>query len=85
MKVRGRDPDKPFVVNTGEVATDSLGLLNVTPSEKPVENILFHDGTNMSLETQMANLAETGMTHQLATALLRGRFDGLRKAIRGSV
>ncbi len=85
LEARGSDPNKPFVVQAGdEVTTDQQGFLKVTPTDKPVENILFHDGTNMSIERQMAALAETGMTHELMTSLLRDRFEGLRKAIRGS-
>jgi flagellar basal-body rod protein FlgB len=83
---RGGDPNKPFVINdTGQVKTDGSGSLRVTASETPVGNVLFHDGTNMSIEREMAELAETGMTQELASTLLRGRFDGLRKAIRGTV
>jgi len=79
-------PDQPFVVRSGqEVTTDPQGFLQVTPSERPVEQALFHDGTNMSLERQMADLAETGMTQEIVATLLRGRIDGLRKAIRGTV
>jgi flagellar basal-body rod protein FlgB len=86
LDARGRDPQKPFVVKNGrEVTTDEGGLLRVTPSERPVHNILFHDGTNVSIERQMADLAETGMVQDLATTLLKGRYDGLRKAIRGVV
>lgn len=83
LETRGNDPQEPFVVRGGEVTTDAQGYLKVTPSERPVENILFHDGTNMSIERQMAALAETGMTHELATTLLNGRFAGLRRAIAG--
>ncbi len=86
LDARGGDPNKPFVIGRSrEVRTDASGFLRVTPSEHPVENILFHDGTNMSLERQMADLAETGMAHQLAMALLDGRFEGIRKAIRGTI
>lgn len=83
---RGGKTDRPFVVKAGnEVRTDEQGYLVVTPSENPVENALFHDGTNLSIEREMADLAETGMMHDLATALLRSRMDGLRKAIRGNL
>ncbi len=86
LDARGSDPNKPFVIGAGgEVRTDAYGFLSVTPTERPVENILFHDGTNMSLERQMADLAETGMAHEMAMAMLDGRFDGIRKAIRGAV
>ncbi len=77
---------EPFKVNAGrEVLTDDAGSLHVRPSEAPGRNILFHDDTNLSIERQMADLAETGMTHELVTSLLKGRVDGLRKAIRGTV
>ena len=86
LDARGSDPRKPFVVNAGrEVKTDRYGRLHVIPSPEPVENILFHDGTNLSIERQMADLAETGMMHELTGRLLLGRYRGLRAAIRGSV
>ncbi|MFQ5494025.1 MAG: flagellar basal body rod protein FlgB [Phycisphaerae bacterium] len=86
LDAKGGDAGKSLVVKSGrEVATDADGFLRVTPSEVPVENILFHDGTNLSLERQMAKLAETGMTHELATTLLAGNFDRIRTAIRGTV
>ena len=86
LDARGGDPHKPFVLKSpGEVETGRDGLLRVSPTEVPVENVLFHDGTNQSIERQMADLAETGMMHELTTALLSGYFDGARKAIRGTV
>lgn len=85
LTARGSDPRNPFVVTVeGEVKTDRQGHVQVTPSRKPVEHVLFHDRTNLSLERQMADLAETGMTHELATTLLRGRYQAMRKAIRGT-
>lgn len=86
LDARGKDFSKPFVVRSGdEVRTDENGWLRVSPSQNPVENVLFHDGTNLSIERQMVDLAETGMMHELATTLLRGTYDGIRKAIRGTV
>ena len=83
---RDRDPRRGFDVRSGhEVATNAQGFLEVSPSFEPAENILFHDGTNMSLERQMSDLAEVGMMQDLATTLLRGEYAGLRKAIRGRV
>ena len=84
LDARGSDPHKPLIVRSGEqVTTDAHGHLQVTPSEQPAENILFHDGTNMSIERQMAALAETGMTYELATMLLNKGFGVLRRAIAG--
>ena len=57
----------------------------MTPSEEPAENVLFHDDTNARVERQMAMMAENTMMHQLASELLRERFDGLLKAIRGNI
>lgn len=83
---RGGDSGKRLAVRSGgEVATDASGRLAVTPGELPVHNLLMHDGTNQSIERQMADLAETGAAHELATLVLRDKFDGLRKAIRGTV
>jgi len=66
-----------------EFHQDELGHLVVTPSEVPPENVLFHDDTNARIERQMQQMAENTMMHQAATELLRERFDGLKKAIRG--
>lgn len=85
LDARGSNPNAPFLVNAGnEVKTDRRGSLQVTPSLRPVENVLFHDNTNFSIERQMADLAETGMMHQLATQLLRGKYQAMRAAIRGT-
>jgi flagellar basal-body rod protein FlgB len=82
---RGGDYRKPLIVNNrGEVRTDALGRLRFRPTQQPAGNVLFHDGTNASLEKQMADLAETGMAYEMSASFLRARFDGLRKAIRGT-
>ncbi|MFQ5461715.1 MAG: flagellar basal body rod protein FlgB [Phycisphaerae bacterium] len=79
-----RGPGDAWVVEGPQAKTMPSGHLDVTPSLKPVDNALFHDGTNISLEREMADLAETAMTHELASELLSGNFDRLRKAIRGT-
>ncbi len=86
LDAKGSDRSKVLIVESGrEVRTDRSGSMHVRPSERPLGNALQHDGTNMSIEKQMADLAETGMMHELATTLLKGSYDGLRKAIRGQV
>lgn len=86
LEARGGDWHKPFVVEDNrQVKTARNGFLEVTPSDRPIDNILFHDGTNISIEREMVDLAETGMAHELAATLLRNSFDGMRKAIRGTV
>ncbi len=86
LDAKGDRADRLLVVRAGsEVRTDRNGSLRVTPTEKPVENVLFHDRTNLSIEREMAELAETGMAHELVGTLARGYFNDLRKAIRGTV
>ena len=71
------------ISGTDQVKQDEFGRLNFTPSEKPAENILFHDQTNIRIEKQMAMLAENGMMHQAITELLNNRLKSLTKAIHG--
>ena len=86
MKRRDGDHQAPFKLeSTRQVRQKRDGSVEFNPSTHPTENILFHDDTNASLERQMALLAENGMTYQLATQLLGGRYDGMLKAIRGRV
>jgi len=86
LNEKGTDAHKRLDVSFGDqVVTDATGRLSVRPTEVPVESSLLHDGTNQSIERQMAMLAETGMTYELATMLLNGSFGSLRKAIRGTV
>ncbi len=83
---RGKEAQKPFIVNDGQqLRTDEFGSLHVTPSMAPAENVLFHDGTNMSIEKQMSDLAETAMSNEFVSTVLSGKYAGLRKAIRGTV
>ena len=85
LLARGNRTDGVLDVHSGEeVQTDEQGYLSVKPTQEPVENVLFHDGTNVSIEQQMSDLAQTGMWSELAGKLLQGRFEGLRKAIRGT-
>lgn len=86
MDARGGDRRQPFWIEGNRQAqTGDDGFLKVRPGQSPVDNVLFHDGTNSSIEREMSDLADTGMVHRMAATLLRGRFDGLRKAIRGTV
>jgi len=83
---RSQDVNQSFIVDDGkQVRTDEFGSLHVTPEMAPVENVLFHDGTNMSIEKQMSDLAETAMSNEFVSTVLSGNYAGLRKAIRGTV
>ena len=81
---RREDPSGALRIPKGaEFGDDARGSLVVTPSEEPVENILFHDGTNGRIERQMAMLSENALMHRTLSELLRNRFDSLMSAIRG--
>lgn len=70
---------------TRQFHVDKTGMLRVTPTLRPTENALFHDGTNASLERQMASLAENTLMNRVTVELLSERFRSLRKAISGRV
>jgi flagellar basal-body rod protein FlgB len=83
---RGDDPRKPLVIaDTDQLSTGPDGMLRARPGDQPVENVLFHDRTNVSIERQMADLAETNVVYEQATSLLQNKYNGLRRAIRGRV
>lgn len=84
LSEKGGDPNAPFVVESSDqVRSRADGSLSVTPSTRPVQNVLFHDRTNASIERLMSDMAQNAMTHQAATTILQGYYDGMRKAIRG--
>jgi len=84
IKHRDPRPGSPLKISgTSEFRQDSNGKLVFTPSTEPQENILFHDGSDMSIEQQMKDLAATVMMHQTAVELLRGQYESLKKAISG--
>ena len=57
----------------------------MTPQLEPMANALFHDGTNGSIERMMSDLAANGMMYQAASTILKGYYNGLQKAIRGTL
>jgi flagellar basal-body rod protein FlgB len=70
---------------TSQFLQDDAGMLKVTPTEEPVENVLFQDGTNARIESQMSQLAENTLMNQVSAEMLKGYYDGMGKAIRGRV
>ena len=49
--------------------------------ERPGRGILFHDGTNRSMEQLMADQSKNALMHNLAIELLRGQFKALEMAL----
>lgn len=67
------------------IGWDKKGRLQATPISSRPENILFHDENNRSIEKQMSELAKNGLMHNTAAELLRGKYDKLTMAIRGTL
>lgn len=86
LEDRGSDVNKPFRVGRSDQArTTDDGRLKFTPVERPGRNIVFHDGTNASIEGEMSDLAGNAMLHEMTTTILNGYYEGVRKAIRGQI
>lgn len=86
LERRGGDGGKPLELEGNRQAgTNSAGRLEVNPETKPGRNAVFHDGTNLSIEREMSDLAQNAMLHEMTTTLLKQKYDGLRKAISGRV
>ena len=49
--------------------------------EEPQRGILFHDGSNRSMEQLMADQAKNALMHNLAIELLRKQFKSLEMAL----
>jgi flagellar basal-body rod protein FlgB len=69
--------------DNAQFSTDSAGGVRVAPAKVPAANVLFHDGTNTRLEQTLADVTQNSMSYELATTLLRSRFESLLRAIRG--
>jgi flagellar basal-body rod protein FlgB len=63
---------------------DAFGRLQVIPEAEPVD-LFVAEQDKPRIEEQMAMMAENAMMHQTVAELLRGRFEGLLKAIKGSM
>ncbi len=83
---KGGNPNADFDLGSNEqYGSDGPWRTRVTPTTQPSRNILLHDRTNLSIEQTMSDLASNALLHQTATTLLKGYYDGMRKAIRGQV
>ncbi len=80
---REHDSDRLELRDDAQFATNRDGRLEVTPSEEPPPNTLFHDGTNARVESLVSDMQSNAMHHRLTLNLLKGRFDSLLNAIRG--
>ncbi len=84
LEERKGKPKAPFVLKASDqFRMNERGQLETTPSIKPGRNGVFHDGTNLSIEAEMSDLAANAMLHEMTTTLVNGYFGSLRKAISG--
>ncbi len=58
------------------------GQIRFEPTPHPT-HLQFHDGTQTMVESLMSDVAQNALSYEMATALLRTRFDGMLSAIRG--
>lgn len=75
--------DRLELRGNSQVATDAAGRIAVRPISEPAQNVLFHDGTNAGLEKLVTDINGNALQYDLATNLLRARYQSLLNAIRG--
>ncbi len=71
--------------DNAQFAVGPGGAPRVRPVREPAPNVLFHDGTNARLETLLTDVSENALHYELATGLLRGKYEQLLRAIRGRI
>lgn len=77
-------PNARLVLDSTEQAyVDETGRLRFVPQEVEHNHVLFHDGSNRSVEKLMASMAKNTMVHLVATRLLTRQFQLLQVAVRG--
>ncbi len=83
--IDSRRRGRPLQLDGRGMKTDAAGRLVFQPEAAEGHNIRFNDQGNRNVEKQMSALAENTLTFNLAAELLRGQFEGLKKAIRQRV
>jgi flagellar basal-body rod protein FlgB len=67
-------------------APGSVGFSDIGGSvEEPNNGILFHDGTNRSMEQLVSDQAKNAMMHNLVVELLRKQYSALDMALKERV
>ena len=79
---RSTNPKAPFVLgSSGNISVDAKGHLSVRPVKAANTGPLRHDENDVSIDVEMAKLAENTLLHNSLVELLRGKFEGLQKVI----
>ncbi len=77
------DPQSPgSAPSRYEGLSQSQAMQNVRESMK---QILYHDGSDVSVETQVTEIAKNQSMHATAVAIIRNQYQQLRMAISESV
>ena len=75
--------DEPSLFGVG--STSSLGgdkpVSSFDDVRESLKNLLFHDGTDISLESQITEINKNQSMHNLAISLMRSQFELLEVAI----
>ncbi len=56
-----------------------------SPTQFPVNGILFHDGNNRSMEQLVTDQAKNGLMHNMFIELLRKQFTSIESALKERV
>lgn len=85
IEARQKDPSTAFTIrSTRNVKWETGGLkLSALETKGPGGAVLRHDQNNVSLEKEMASLAENTLMYRAMSDLLRKQFSMLKLATRG--
>jgi flagellar basal-body rod protein FlgB len=84
VKERGNQYNENLEIRGDDFESTPSGGVLLRPMTEGSDSILFHDGSVVSLEQEMTEMARNTMWFEMLSSLHRGQFDGLRKSIRGT-
>ena len=74
------------VENRDQAGSGSTGFEDITAAvEHPTNGLLFHDGTNISMEQLEGDMAKNGMMHNMVIELLRNQYAQMDMALKERV
>ncbi len=76
---------KGEVVRPGETPPEITAQAAMQKVRDVNRQILYHDGSDVSLEEQVTEISKNQTMHNMAVALMRSQFQNLQVAIRESV
>jgi flagellar basal-body rod protein FlgB len=71
----------PSYTTSGTTAPEQYNTAALGKVNDAMKDILFHDDSDVSLESQVAELAKNQMQHNLAVSIMSAQFQLLRAAV----